>query len=82
MTQSKHTPVFIDALLNYSQADMDGIIVTVSRQAIHEAVDSHTELLEALEDYVRACENQDIKLGHITGKAKDLIAKAKGYDND
>lgn len=28
-----------DALLNYQQADMDGCMVLVSRQAIHEIVD-------------------------------------------
>lgn len=30
----------IKALLDYGQADMDGIIVTTSRQAIHEVVDA------------------------------------------
>ena len=35
---SEQSPA-VKALLNYSQADMDGIIVTVSRQAIHEVVD-------------------------------------------
>lgn len=29
----------IEALLNYSQADADGIMVVTSRQAIHEVVD-------------------------------------------
>lgn len=34
----------VEALLNYSQADEDGVMVVVSRQAIHEAVG----LIEAL----------------------------------
>lgn len=29
----------VEALLNYEQADMDGVIVKASRQAIHEVVD-------------------------------------------
>ncbi len=34
----------IDALLNYEQADEEGILVKTSRQAIHEVVDYLTEL--------------------------------------
>ncbi len=37
------------ALLNYRQADMDGTMVLVSRQAIHEVVDYIKELGEAFE---------------------------------
>lgn len=56
-TQSKHTPApFIDALLNYQQTDMDGIMVIVSRQAIHETIESHAKLLEALEDALQGHE--------------------------
>jgi uncharacterized protein YigA (DUF484 family) len=40
---SEQSPA-VTALLSYSQADMDGIIVTVSRQAIHEVVDELTAL--------------------------------------
>ena len=35
-----------EALMNYQQADMDGIMVLASRQAIHEAT-GHIDALEA-----------------------------------
>lgn len=48
----------LDALLDYGQADMEGIIVTTSRQAIHEVAaeltalrTSNQELREALEPF-------------------------------
>jgi len=34
----------LEALLDYGQADMEGIIVTTSRQAIHEVADELTAL--------------------------------------
>lgn len=36
------------------------------------------DLLVALEAYVEACYQQDIRLGTITGMAQDAIAKARG----
>jgi len=39
----------ITALLAYSQADEEGIIVTVSRQAIHEVVAENARLREEIE---------------------------------
>src|SRR3990167_6566860 len=49
MTQTKVVPVderriICDALLSYHQADADGVMVVVSRQAIHEAVGLITAL--------------------------------------
>jgi hypothetical protein len=45
MTDTKHRPdVALEALLNYSQADQDGIMVMASRQAIHEVADELTRL--------------------------------------
>ena len=38
-----------EALMNYQQADMDGIMVTVSRQAIHEVDDEITRLRSRLD---------------------------------
>lgn len=46
--ETKRSPGF-QALMNYQQADMDGIMVTTSRQAIHEVADEYVELLEALQ---------------------------------
>lgn len=38
----------IAALKNYQQADMDGIVVTVSRQAVHEVADAFEVIAQAL----------------------------------
>lgn len=37
------------ALLDYQQADMDGTMVLVSRQAIHEVTEEYVDLLQALQ---------------------------------
>lgn len=39
----------VDALLDYSQLDEDGVMVAASRQAIHEVVDDNKRLRAALE---------------------------------
>lgn len=39
----------IEALLAYQQADMEGVMVLTSRQAIHEVADSHQALVKELE---------------------------------
>ena len=38
----------VDALLNYRQLDEDGMMVAVSRQAVHEVVDEHKRLRTVL----------------------------------
>lgn len=49
----------VKALLSYQQADMDGVMVLVSRQAIHEVVDR----IEALEELVRYAFNEGFGQG-------------------
>ena len=44
MTQDTSTEAAWHALMNYQQADMDGIMVLVSRQAIHECKDDRVAL--------------------------------------
>ena len=86
MTQSKHTPApFIDALSNYTQADEEGLFVNVSRQAIHETIKSHAELLGALEYIIKAHDcDREMKMGvaHLSERlykrTKAIIAKAGG----
>jgi hypothetical protein len=59
MTDTKHTiDGALKALLNYSQADQDGVMVLVSRQAIHEVSDEiarlradNAALLDALKPF-------------------------------
>lgn len=40
----------LEALKNYEQADMDGTMVRVSRQAVDEVVAEYSELMEALKE--------------------------------
>ena len=54
-----------------------GINVTANAAFICRAVNSFDELLAALKAYVAACDQQDIKLGSITGDAEAAIAKAE-----
>ena len=46
MTAPERIEVAIEALLSYQQADRDGVMVTTSRQAIHEVVDALRALKE------------------------------------
>ena len=64
MTNNK-TPLqgAIDALLNYQQADMDGIMVLVSRQAIHEVADAaqaYADLPSKIEELRKETDTVDL----------------------
>jgi hypothetical protein len=48
-------PSCVEALENYRQADMDGIMVLASRQAIHETIDAYWAR-------VKTCEELEAKL--------------------
>ena len=48
-----------DALMNYQQADEDGIMVLVSRQAIHECKDER----DALRDQLQAAKDEALEEG-------------------
>ena len=74
-----------EALMNYQQADMDGIMVLASRQAIHE-VTGHIDALEAsnkaltealrLADAELAAANMNIAV--VERKARAAIAEVEG----
>ena len=54
----------IAALKNYQQADMDGIVVTVSRQAVHEVADAFEVIAQALSGIcVEVAELEWVKFG-------------------
>lgn len=92
MSEIKHSPA-LTALLDYRQADMDGIMV-LSRQDIHEIVGDidrlrsiNTELLEALEPFafiakIAGKKPDDLKSEMVALKhcrrARTAIAKARG----
>lgn len=48
-------PSCVEALESYQQADMDGVMVLVSRQAIHETIDAYWAR-------VKTCEELEAKL--------------------
>lgn len=53
MSNAKHTPNrAVSALLAYQQADEEGVMVLVSRQAIHEVAEQHAERLDVLEKVI------------------------------
>lgn len=82
----------LEALMNYGQADMDGIIVTVSRQAIHETHDEVCHLRSISEEmlaalllalpYVETAEaDEGYKPGavaKVSAAIRAAIAKAEG----
>ena len=71
-------PSCVEALENYQQADMDGIMVLVSRQAIHETIDAYwarvgtCEALTAERDAL-AAELRDARMSELSalGQACD-----------
>jgi len=83
----KFTPA-LEALLNYQQADMDGIMVTTFRQAIHEVADEYAslkainaELLEALEHASDAiASGSEAQLAIAEDAVNAAIARATGED--
>ena len=56
-TDTSREEAAISALLSYGQADMDGVLVTTSRQAIHEVVDAY----RALRDELDAARSERVK---------------------
>ena len=61
-------PSCVEALENYQQADMDGIMVLASRQAIHETIDAYWVRVET-------CEELEARLKTITER-NDLVEYA------
>ena len=43
-------PSCVEALESYQQADMDGVMVLASRQAIHETIDAYWARVETCEE--------------------------------
>ena len=80
------TKPFITVLLNYAQADEDGIMVLTSRQAIHETVDDYQALEAenlALKDAVFKYGNEYTKLQLKIDKleqALELIVRLNDYN--
>lgn len=69
----------LEAILNYQQADMDGIIVTTSRQAIHEVAESYEtihDLLIRCLPYIECAENDPHYKQCGVKKLRDDIMKA------
>lgn len=60
-------PSCVEALENYQQADMDGIIVLASRQAIHETIDAYWARVET-------CENLEAENRLLTTYGIDEVA--------
>ena len=60
----------MDALRSYQQADMDGVIVKVSRQACEEAATALTALQAALAA-------KDAEIARLTGERQTLVAALK-----
>jgi hypothetical protein len=67
-------PECFEALLDYGQADMEGVIVTTSRQAIHECADLYAAL-EAERDRLR-------KLVWLAWKEMNAIRAMSGVPLD
>lgn len=67
----------LNALLAYHQADMDGIIVTTSRQAIHEVADELTALRAVNSELAGALDGAQKILAILT----DPAAKGSGINS-
>lgn len=68
-------PSCVEALENYQQADMDGIMVLVSRQAIHETIDAYWARVEA-------CEKLEAKLAIALQTLKDMRDDKVGFRHE
>lgn len=73
---------YITALLNYEQADFDGIIVKASRQAIHETVDELARLKAEVEaaDAVISRLNSGEELQALMRTNNALLAEVERKD--
>ena len=82
-------PSCVEALESYQQADMEGVMVLASRQAIHETIDAYWAR-------VKTCEELEAKLAKVVGHLEKLdrltardaalvqatLAELKGQDDE
>ena len=67
-------PSCVEAIENYRQADMDGIMVLASRQAIHETIDAYWARVET-------CAELEAKLAKALGALEFYATKDVTYHN-
>jgi hypothetical protein len=88
MSDRKHTPGPWKFLVAFGRVEAESRLICSIAASVKEGnlrdamgngalIAAAPELLEALEAYVNACE-QDIKLGSTTERAIEVIRKAKG----
>lgn len=83
LANNKHSLPAMDALLAYQRADEGGIMVLVSRQAIHEVASHHSELVDELTELVEAVKfevNENGGSGFLLARLTDsraLLSKLK-----
>lgn len=72
-TPERIVPSCVEALENYQQADMDGIMVLASRQAIHETIDAYWAR-------VKTCEELEAKLARLRAACSPIHEAADECD--
>ena len=70
-------PSCVEALESYQQADMDGVMVLASRQAIHETIDAYWARVETCEELEAALDQAQRLLIDTVAQLEDGNIKSR-----